>query len=68
MTSRHAQCMMEGSPTTGPMTDATRTALLALGAALAADPAAQRELACYGDLPLHLADAIDDAEPEADDE
>ena len=50
------------------MTDATRSALLALGAALANDSDAQRELACYGDLPLHLADAIDDQEPADDDE
>ena len=42
------------------MTDATRTALIALGAALAADPDATAELALYGRLPMHLADAIDD--------
>lgn len=59
---------MEGSPRHRSMTDSTRSALLVLGAALAADPEAQRELACYGDLPSHLADAIDDQEPADDDE
>ena len=44
------------------MTDATRDALLNLAAALAADPAAQKELACYGALPTHLADAVADYE------
>ena len=51
-----------------PMTDATRNALLALGAALAADPAAQKELALWGDMPTHLADLIDELELEGDDE
>lgn len=68
MTSRHSQCTMEGSTRHGPMTDATRTALLALGAALAADPDAQQELAMYGDLPEHLADVIDELEGDDDDE
>ena len=44
------------------MTDATRNALIALGAALANDAAAQRMLRDYGDLPAHLADVIDELE------
>ena len=46
------------------MTDATRNALIALGAALANDAAAQRLLRDYGDLPAHLADVIDELEDE----
>ena len=48
------------------MTDATRNALIALGEALAADKAAQRELSMYGDLPAHLADVIDELEGDED--
>ena len=42
------------------MTDATRSALVALAAALAADRDAVDELSCYGSLPCHLADWIAD--------
>ena len=62
MTSRHGRCIMEGSTRHGPMNAATRSALLALGAAIAADPDAMDELAVYGDLPDHLADAVADYE------
>ena len=48
------------------MTTTTRTALLALAAALAADPEAAEELSCYGDLPSHLADWVADNEDDED--
>lgn len=40
------------------MNDITRDALVALHEAMAADPDGRRELALYGDLPEHLADAV----------
>ena len=49
------------------MTDTTRTALLQLATALAADPAAMAELSCYGDLPQHIADAVSDLEGDDED-
>lgn len=42
------------------MNDTTRAALMALNDALAADPEARLELADYGDLPEHLADAVEE--------
>ena len=42
------------------MNDTTRAALVALAQALAADPDGCRELEIYGDLPIHVADAVDD--------
>jgi hypothetical protein len=48
------------------MTDATRSALVALAAALSADRDAAAELALYGDLATHLADWV--ADNEDDDE
>ena len=40
------------------MNNQTRAALVALNEALAADPDARQELAIYGDLPEHVADAV----------
>lgn len=50
------------------MTDATRTALLQLAAALAADPAGAKELDFYGDMTQHIADAITDLDLDTEDD
>lgn len=42
------------------MTPDTLAALVALAEALAANPSDLEALRCYGDLPTHLADVIDD--------
>lgn len=50
------------------MTEATRSALLALATALTADPAGAKELDFYGGIVGHISDAIDDLELDDDDE
>ena len=50
------------------MTDATRSALLALATALAADPAGAKELDFYGGIVEHIGDAITDLDLDTDDD
>lgn len=61
---------MEGSPRHGSMTDSTRTALLQLATALAADPAGAKELDLYGGIVEHIGDAIEDLglDPDAEED